>query len=82
MWAFDDPAVGLNKEPFISEIDTMIDRMTFNIPGAERGVFALCLARRHSFVIPKNSSGDGRSPAATGITAITTRYKAGSALPF
>jgi hypothetical protein len=41
MWVFDDPAVGLNKEPFIARIDTMIDKMTANIPNAERGFRAV-----------------------------------------
>jgi hypothetical protein len=27
MWVFDDPNVGLVKEPFVSGIDTMIDRV-------------------------------------------------------
>ncbi len=81
MWDFDDPAVGLNKEPFISGIDTMIDRMTFNIPGAERGVRAVFSASPFLHHTEKLEC-DGRSQAATGITAITTRYKAGSALPF
>src|SRR4051812_29239457 len=47
MWVFDDPAVGLSKEPFIAGIDTMIDRMTANIPNAERGFRALFSA--HEF---------------------------------
>ena len=39
MWVFDDPAVGLVKEPFVSGIDTMIDRVVAdaNIPDAENG---------------------------------------------
>lgn len=41
MWVFDDPAVGLDKEPFIAGIDTMIDRMTAGIPDAERGFRAV-----------------------------------------
>src|SRR5947209_5414521 len=41
MWVFDDPAVGLSKEPFIAGIDTMIDKMTANIPEAERGFRAV-----------------------------------------
>lgn len=41
MWVFDDPAVGLNKEPFIAGIDTMIDKMTADIPGAQQGFRAV-----------------------------------------
>jgi hypothetical protein len=39
MWVFDDPAVGLVKEPFVSGIDTMIDRVVADakIPDAENG---------------------------------------------
>ena len=36
-WVFDDPDVGLNREPFVSGIDQMIDRVTAAIPGAEKG---------------------------------------------
>jgi hypothetical protein len=45
MWVFDDPAVGLDKEPFIAGIDTMIDKMTANIPHAERGFRAVFSAQ-------------------------------------
>ena len=41
MWVFDDPAVGLSKEPFIAGIDTMIDKITADIPNAERGFRAI-----------------------------------------
>jgi hypothetical protein len=37
MWVFDDPAVGLAREPFIAGIDTMIDRLVESIPNAEKG---------------------------------------------
>ena len=37
IWVFDDPAVGLSREPFVAGIDTMIDRLVSSIPGAERG---------------------------------------------
>ena len=36
-WVFDDPAVGLSREPFVAGIDTMIDRLVASIPGAEGG---------------------------------------------
>jgi hypothetical protein len=41
MWVFDDPAVGLSKEPFIAGIDTMIDKITADIPNAEQGFRAV-----------------------------------------
>jgi hypothetical protein len=41
MWVFDDPAVGLSKEPFIAGIDTLIDKATAKIPHAERGFRAI-----------------------------------------
>ena len=37
MWVFDDPAVGLSREPFVAGIDTMIDRLVASIPEAEQG---------------------------------------------
>jgi hypothetical protein len=37
LWVFDDEKVGLVQEPFISGADTIIERMTQTIPGAERG---------------------------------------------
>jgi hypothetical protein len=41
MWVFDDPAVGLDKEPFVAGIDTMIDKITSDIPDAHLGFRAL-----------------------------------------
>ena len=41
MWVFDDPRVGLSREPFIAGIDTMIDKMVAGIPDAEKGVRAV-----------------------------------------
>lgn len=37
MWVFDDPSVGLRREPFIAGIDTMIDRLVADIPNADQG---------------------------------------------
>jgi hypothetical protein len=34
MWVFDDARVGLVQEPFIAGADTMLDRITANIPDA------------------------------------------------
>src|SRR5438270_1716384 len=40
-WVFDDPAVGLFREPFIAGIDTMIDKAVAEIPNAEKGFRAI-----------------------------------------
>jgi hypothetical protein len=37
MWVFDDPAVGLQREPFVSGIDIMIDKLVANVPEAGKG---------------------------------------------
>lgn len=37
LWVFDDPNVGLVREPFVSGIDVMIDRLVADIPNAEQG---------------------------------------------
>jgi hypothetical protein len=36
-WVFDDPGVGLQREPFIAGIDTMIDQLVADIPDADQG---------------------------------------------
>jgi hypothetical protein len=36
-WVFDDPEVGLQKEPFVSGADVIIDLLTAAIPDAEHG---------------------------------------------
>jgi hypothetical protein len=41
MWVFDDPAAGLNKEPFIAGIDILIDKATAHIPDAAQGFRAI-----------------------------------------
>ncbi len=41
MWVFDDPNVGLVKEPFVGGADTMIDRATAQIPNANQGFLAV-----------------------------------------
>lgn len=41
IWVFDDPAVGLSREPFIAGIDTLIDKATANIPDAQHGFRAV-----------------------------------------
>jgi hypothetical protein len=37
IWVFDDARVGLVQEPFIAGADTMLDRITANIPDADSG---------------------------------------------
>ena len=41
MWVFDDPAVGLSKEPFIAGIDMMIDKVVAGILTADKGFCAV-----------------------------------------
>jgi hypothetical protein len=36
-WVFDDPSVGLAREPFVSGIPEMIDMLVREIPDAEKG---------------------------------------------
>jgi len=36
-WVFDDAAVGLKREPFVSGIPEMIDEMVKDIPNADQG---------------------------------------------
>jgi hypothetical protein len=36
-WVFDDPSVGLVREPFVSGIPEMIDMLVREIPAAEQG---------------------------------------------
>jgi hypothetical protein len=36
-WVFDDPATGLVREPFVSGVPEMIDKLVEDIPDARRG---------------------------------------------
>ena len=36
-WVFDDPAVGLTREPFVSGVPEMIDQLVRHIPDAKTG---------------------------------------------
>jgi hypothetical protein len=36
-WMFDDPTVGLEREPFVLGIDAMLDQLTANVPDAVNG---------------------------------------------
>ena len=37
MWVFDDPAVGLQREPFVFGIDEIITTVVVSIPNADQG---------------------------------------------
>ena len=37
MWVFDDEKAGLIQEPFVGGADTILDRLTIDIPNAEQG---------------------------------------------
>lgn len=37
-WAFDEPRVGLKAEPFVLGVPEMIDRLSSNVPGADKRV--------------------------------------------
>jgi uncharacterized protein DUF6717 len=41
LWVFDDPAVGLVREPLVGGADTMIDVATAHLPNAESGFLAV-----------------------------------------
>jgi Family of unknown function (DUF6717) len=41
VWVFDDPTIGLSREPFIAGIDAMIDKAVADIPNAEKGFRAI-----------------------------------------
>lgn len=36
-WLFDDPTTGLLREPFVGDINAMLDRLSATIPDAQRG---------------------------------------------
>ncbi|MGH7143103.1 MAG: DUF6717 family protein [Planctomycetota bacterium] len=41
LWVFDDPTVGLVREPFVADADTMIDLATAPLPNAAQGFVAV-----------------------------------------
>ena len=41
LWVFDDPNVGLVKEPFVAGADTMIDVATAHLADAHQGFLAI-----------------------------------------
>src|SRR5687767_4278680 len=80
MWVFDDPAVGLSREPFVAGIDTMIDRLVASIPNAEKG-FRLIFSPTLFRATPRNWNGDAKSTGETGISHPSSRSKAGCVPP-
>jgi hypothetical protein len=36
-WVFDDPTTGLEREPFVGEVNGMLDRLSAAIPDAPSG---------------------------------------------
>ena len=44
-WVFDDPTVGLTREPFVAGIPEMIDEMVKDIPDADKGFRLLFSAK-------------------------------------
>lgn len=78
MWVFDDPAVGLSREPFIAGIDTMIGRLVASIPNAEQ-VFDCCFPLRRFQDTTSNWNGDVRKQAAIGISALSSVSRVGYA---
>jgi len=44
-WQFDDPYIGLHREPSISAVNSLVDRLSAAIPDAHRG-FRLILSTR------------------------------------
>lgn len=41
VWVFDDAKTGLVQEPFVAGVDTMIDLLVADIPGADMGFKAI-----------------------------------------
>lgn len=79
-WVFDDPAVGLTREPFVAGVPEMIDVLVRDIPDAKRG-FRLLFSAREFPGCQKRLTWLRGDKGAT-ITASTTHpSKAGSAPP-
>ncbi len=68
IWVFDDPRVGLQAEPFVGGADTLIDRVTAEIPNAADGfvmVFAGIPFPGHQFRLEwRQADGTGNVYAA------------------
>ena len=75
---FDDPAVGLRREPFVCGADLVIERMGGALPGAEDG-FTLFFSANPFPGPTRNSSAAARNRAVPGTTARPSTWKAGFA---
>src|SRR5262245_22799016 len=61
-WFFDDPAVGLVREPLLTGTDRMIDVATAHIPNAGHGFFAIFSASPFpdaEIVLERTREGEG-----------------------
>ncbi len=78
MWVFDDEAVGLRREPFVSGMDAMIENATADIPNAAQGFLAVFSAG--PFPGARSSWTDsGSRGAGTSTAGRNKTWKAGSA---
>ncbi len=78
LWVFDDPAVGLVREPFVAGADTMIDVATAHVPNADRGFLAVFSAGQFpgaQIVL----DGSVKRAAATSIAGPKRAWRGGSA---
>jgi hypothetical protein len=69
-WVFDDPRVGLRREPFVAGIPEMMDKLVRDIPNADKAsdcFFQLPL----SPIIQPSLYGGGRRPGGIGISLWT-----------
>ncbi len=62
VWVFDDPRVGLIREPFVAGADVILDKITSHIPDAASGVTVLFSAQpfpgaQHEFVWRREETG-------------------------
>jgi hypothetical protein len=76
MWVFDDPTVGLAREPFVAGADAMIDRVVADIPDAAQG-FVMSFPASRFRVISSSSTGLVSMGPATGIAPRICRWRVG-----
>ena len=70
LWVFDDEAVGLRQEPFVSGADAILDRLTAEIPGAAAVFTRLFSTQLFPGVhLVLSESGSGRSSNGTATSA-------------
>jgi hypothetical protein len=61
-WVFDDPVVGLNREPFVAGMPEMIDELVRAIPDAQKGfrlTFAACPFPGYQMVLSRDREETG-----------------------